>query len=327
MSWLTLVQALALTMAGAMIILALAFGVIDRGLRARLTGTGARSERSLTMLAALPLLGAAVFVAGCLFPALAALWVPSMDHCLAHGQGGHLHLCPTHLPAHSSSWVGWLVLGLAGIVPVFYLTDLFRRLIATERLKSQLERASQREGVVRLIEASAVICFVVGVFRPVLFVSRALWEGLNESERGVLVAHELAHIARRDSLREVFARLLLAFHLPTSRARLLEDLSLTREQACDDQAAHVCGDRLAVAQLIVRIKRMALPSPSLSATLGAASISGASLDARIEHLLDPQPDAQPDLRLWWAIGLLLIAIFAAAHFLHHDVEHLLAALY
>ncbi|HEX4954679.1 MAG TPA: M56 family metallopeptidase [Thermoanaerobaculia bacterium] len=93
-----------------------------------------------------------------------------------------------------------------------------------------------RPGLFRLPGAGSP--FVLGAFRPAIYLPASV----GEAELPHVLLHELAHVARRDSLRQGAARLLHAlfwFHplLPWARRRL----AAAAEAACDRRVACALG--------------------------------------------------------------------------------------
>ena len=84
----------------------------------------------------------------------------------------------------------------------------------------------------------------VGVRRGVMIVPAGFTERVGESDLDAVVAHELAHIRRRDFVKNVLYELLslpVAFHpvVWLTRSRVAE----SREMVCDAMAAEAVGGR------------------------------------------------------------------------------------
>ncbi len=96
--------------------------------------------------------------------------------------------------------------------------------------------------------------FTVGWLTPHIFVAHELSQTLPEVELEAVLAHEVAHVRRRDPLRLFLLRGLAntLFWLPAIR-RLVEDLSDEAEIAADDAVAPSL--RLALASAILRVAR------------------------------------------------------------------------
>lgn len=144
---------------------------------------------------------------------------------------------------------------------------------------------------------------------------------VSSSELEVVVRHEQAHRRRRDALGALIAELLSRLHLPPIRRRLLADLHLASEQACDELAARDPGERLFVAETILRIVRLSAGRPPVRDTL-LPTVIGSDIEERIDALLRhaPTPNGRPCLAS--LIGGSLLAGFACtfSDWLHHAVE-------
>ena len=127
---------------------------------------------------------------------------------------------------------------------------------------------------------------VVGLLRPVLLIPMHLASGLTPVQLNVLLAHELAHIQRRDHLLnaiQLTGEVLLFFNpVVWWISRVIRE---EREQCCDAVAARRMGEpmELARALLVLAEHRRATP-PRLAMAAG----SGALL-TRIERLVAPAP--------------------------------------
>jgi Zn-dependent protease with chaperone function len=165
-----------------------------------------------------------------------------------------------------------------------------------------------------------------GLFRRRVIASRGLLAGLPADLLAAVVAHEEAHSVRRDGLRRALAGVLSVAHLPATRRAVLADLDLAIEQACDDEAGLRVGDRLTVARALLAVRRLGQTRPC-PAALGALSIGGSSLDARVAALVEEPaaPSPRSWRRLTWALACLLGAALAADT-MHHLAESTLGLL-
>ena len=116
---------------------------------------------------------------------------------------------------------------------------------AVERLGFPLHR-------VRVVTGLPNPAFTVGWRTPNVFVARTLSHTLSAAELEAVLAHEIAHVRRRDPLRLFLLRGLAStlFWLPAIR-RLVEDLADEAEIAADDAVAPSL--RLALASAMLRV--------------------------------------------------------------------------
>lgn len=147
-----------------------------------------------------------------------------------------------------------------------------------------LERASAREAQngdvdepVQLVPGREPLAFS-GCGK--IFVAQMLRERLSTEEYRALLLHEEAHLRRHDGLLLILARLASACYLPPLRNRLLAELVLASEQACDQSAAELCGIHV-VAAAILKVERLLGQRPSEIVPAFAEGF----VRARIERLL------------------------------------------
>jgi beta-lactamase regulating signal transducer with metallopeptidase domain len=142
-----------------------------------------------------------------------------------------------------------------------------------------------------IIDASFPIVAVVGVVRPRLIVARSVIDACSEAELRAVVAHERAHLRRRDNARRAILQTTpdLVGWLPIARAIDLAWHDAT-EEAADDQAA-ASGDavRLALASALVRVARLAPPEHAAADLPASALYRGERLERRVRRLLASSP--------------------------------------
>ena len=204
------------------------------------------------------------------------------DHCHTHGGHGH-HLCVWH-PPHAS-FEPWVVL-FVGVVSVLGLVMMAREAVTLWRewrLARALVRSSvPSEGGIRVLEHREPLALTVGVFHPVILVSQGLLETASARTRRVVLAHERAHVRRRDTARAILDRLFGALAPRRVREVAQRELVLACEQACDREAARAEGEagEVHVASALLEIARMRMPTPTFGKSAGASSIY-----ARVTHLI------------------------------------------
>jgi Zn-dependent protease with chaperone function len=293
----------------------------------RLTAQAAPESRHrwLLLVALSPVLLPAAGVLATLTPSLLGLIWPDFDHCLGHG--GHAHLCFVHLPAHLGNEVSWAVLFCS---VVLLGARVVRGIIGLRRgsswTSSLLSRAVANPALsARVLPIDAPLCLSVGVLRPATVVSRGFVASVNADDLAAVLVHERTHAKRKDTLVRLFARAATPFMLPWVRARLLAEIELAAERSCDEAAARSIGDRLTMAEVILKVERLvsAMPHPLRTVT---ASFGGTAVPARVAALLEPP---RPDVKgaaLPVCVGAVLVALFAASEPLHHVTETILGTL-
>lgn len=159
----------------------------------------------------------------------------------------------------------------------------------------------QRPRLFRLPESGGP--FVLGALRPTIYLPRAV--GAAELEHVLL--HELAHVARRDGLRQGLARLLQVlfwFHplLPWARRRL----AAAAEAACDRKVARALGQEASGyrATLLAFYQRAVASSPGMPFLAPPTAL-------RLRLAAIAEAGRRPTLAVRLA-GALLVAVLAAA---------------
>ncbi len=284
----------------------------------------ARRARVLTTLCLAPLAAGVVLALACLLPSLyASLW-PGLDHCTRHADE-HLHLCLVHPPQATLGLTSLLIAcGGAALVLVRAVPGLVR-LLRAGRVLARLRSVSNPVDLpgVRSVDSDAVFSFTGGLLRPDIYLSRGLREQMQPILLAAVLAHERAHVHRRDVLRRHLAQLGALLHAPGTARALLSALELACEEACDAEAAIALGDRVQVAQAIVAVARLGpRPPPALAA--GVVGFTAEALTHRVTALLAPPP-SEP-IRSRWPLAGAFVALVVLAPALHHATETVLSLL-
>jgi len=165
------------------------------------------------------------------------------------------------------------------------------------------------------------IVAVVGVIRPRLVVARSVLESCTPEELQAILAHEQHHLDRRDNASRVWfaaAPDLLAW-LPISR-RMSAAWQEASEEAADDAAARL-GEtgRVALAQALIRVARLAPARQHVQELPVSALYRGEDLDRRIRRLLSPPAISADDSSLWQqriAVITVVVGCAMTLHFVH-----------
>jgi len=179
------------------------------------------------------------------------------------------------------------------------------------RARAALERAA---GLMRIptpplavLDEDAMVLQCAGVRRPSILISRGACAALDDAELETALAHELAHLERRDPALGwalMAARLVLWFNPVVhvvSRA-LTQEL----ERRADERSATATGDGVALASALLKVFRGTdgadraprWPVPGLDTGGRAVTrFRAAALEARCRRLLDGAPAAAAGSRL------------------------------
>lgn len=295
--------------------------VIERNTRTYRPTTRAQI---LALTALAPTALALVFTLLCFVPSIEASLGFATDHCLHH-QDGHAHFCFVHHPVlhEPIAWVAVILLLGAAIGTVGRQLLL---MLGAHRLAARLTSVGQVHPVLRatVVNTSVPFAASVGFTRPRIFISDSLVRALPADQLAAVIAHESAHIARRDNLWRSVLQTLAVVNLPRVRRRLLDSFALSCEQACDEDAATRVGDRLTVADAIISVERLFghIPLSPHAAHFGEGDIA-----TRVEALLHaPQRALANSRRVVVLICSAAALSIVAADPLHHATETLLGLL-
>lgn len=282
---------------------------------------GLRSARVRAMVALLPTLAvAAVALAFARAPSVPALWhtVDATGGLSIPVRDTYLSLAPAALPLLALAYVAVVAtrltlrvrrarranatlrtLAASGETPAALVSTLVARLAAALRIPPP------EVLVVPGLRGGAA---VVGVRHPLLLVDRGLVRQLDRHELEGVLAHELAHVQRRDNLVAALLGVVrdVAFFVPAgswSLRRLLRE----REHAADTTAVDVTGRPGALAGGLLKVLESARGP---SAVACAPLLAEGTLVARVEELCDDRP-APTRLRRYAEVGVTVLALSGA----------------
>ncbi len=174
--------------------------------------------------------------------------MPVLPHC-------HDGVCDQHSPLITAQSAGSVaLLALAGVLSTVCLIGAIRALLlAHQRLRTLFALGRPSADQARLIvDTNHLFAWCCGLLRPRIVLSRGLVETLTEEELQVVLAHEEAHAARFDNLRNLSARWSTVLWPTSARKRIREDLADDNERACDAAVLSRVGDQ-GVLQRVARL--------------------------------------------------------------------------
>jgi len=141
-----------------------------------------------------------------------------------------------------------------------------------------------------LLESPAIVTpMTVGAISPVVLLPPS-WRSWSEARMRAVIAHEMAHVRRRDPLVAMLAhvnRCLFWFH---PLAWWLEQaLEAAAEHACDEAAVRMTGAREAYAQTLLDMAQLVSRHGRRVAWRGAGMDGRGRLGRRIDHILNASP--------------------------------------
>lgn len=294
---------------------------------AALRGSLVRTPRARRLVLLAPVLAAAAAAVASILEAetyLPQLWIASS----AAASGQVLELLGELRVISDARGVDLLFLGWLAVVTVllsrrawgvFATRQLLRRAEpvhrdhALQRMANRLAGAMAAPDVaVRLLPACPGGALAAGVRRPVVAIDPALLESLDRQEIEGLLAHEIAHVARRDALVAVAVGVFsdLTFFLPTVHV-VGRWLRREREESADDWASRQTLRPAALASGILKVwesasprvqslqvcgavpsaialSRLRLPGRSAGMSVGARTVA-----TRVERLVAQGPQRSP----------------------------------
>ena len=178
---------------------------------------------------------------------------------------------------------------------------------------------------VRLFESAWVHApLTMGWLKPVILLPIGFVNHLSFAEVEAVLAHELAHIARRDwifNLLQAFVESLFYYH--PAVWWISQVVRRERENACDDVALAATGNPLAFARALVQVQEMAAPIPAL-----ALALSGKRrrpLLERVRRILNQAPQQQHQVMEKITATVILLALLALVGLRANSVPSIEAA--
>lgn len=180
-------------------------------------------------------------------------------------------------------------------------------------VRAMLDELCDRAGMTRRVRLSIAPCTHVplsfGLIRPEIGLPPRTLEDLGEDEQRAVLAHELAHLARRDILWLWLARALgIAFWFQPLQRRVARELERRAEFAADLWARGRIGSGAPLASALAEIagwlveERRSLPAAPMAR-------ERSQLVRRVELLLEHETAREP--RAWSGVAPLACAVVAA----------------
>lgn len=270
-------------------------------LSARLLGrVGARAEHRMWVGA----LGAAVVLPAC------HLWLAGWFSGAGAGAGGNV-MTRVSLTGGASGadgamrlpvWAVDAVLAVYGCALLFFAARLAWGVWKTRRIAGQATAVSLEGGLAaswtlyskRLRGSDVRICcsravsgpVVVGMRRPVLLVPEGFLDSVAAEDWEAALAHEFAHIERRDFLKSVaYGALSLPVGWHPVVRLIVARIAESREVVCDEMAAEAAQGRKEYAHSLLRLAQMLMDGPRREPLQAIGIFDGNTLERRVMTLL------------------------------------------
>ncbi|MFC6996400.1 M56 family metallopeptidase [Rufibacter roseus] len=183
-----------------------------------------------------------------------------------------------HLPAVVTLWLlGMLLMTLRLLGGWVYVQRLksYRTQLVAEAWQQKAVQLGQRLGLkqaVKVAESALVqVPMVVGHFKPLVLLPLGALSGLSTAQVEAILAHELAHVYRRDYLMNLLQSVVETLFFFHPGVWWISDCIRTeREHACDDLALALCGDSLTYAYALTSLEEMNMKKNETSPRLAMA---------------------------------------------------------
>ena len=184
-----------------------------------------------------------------------------------------------------------------------------------ESLAVELSARLKLWRVVKLVACDRInVPAVLGTVWPVILIPPAMLTGVSIDQWRIVLAHELAHVRRYDSLVNLVQMLVESlFFFNPAVWWISRQVRTEREACCDALAVQVSGQPLSVARTLVEVAQSVhegstTPSPVPLTAFAEPNDTG-SLTDRVRRLVQPNLASRP--RLTW-LGLLTATLVLVA---------------
>ncbi|QDT43749.1 Methicillin resistance mecR1 protein [Gimesia alba] len=225
--------------------------------------------------------------------------------------------------------IGVMLALVWAVVAVWFLIKLVRGLLVVQRLRRSLRPATDpritnamlqvnpdmgQSKMAPVYESEIVPApLTLGLWRSVIVIPEGLAESLNESELACVLAHEVAHVTRHDTLIAILQQLAgIGFWWNPLLRMINRQISQLRERICDDYVVQRLGEGLPLAEAIVKVAEWSVtrgvPVPLTTTLLDEAG----DMEQRITRLMKPDRRLSVKLNLKSAAFIGLVGIMLAA---------------
>jgi Zn-dependent protease with chaperone function len=213
-----------------------------------------------------------------------------------------------------------LLAGLGTLISQVVRTRVALRRLGVRRPSTPFltQAASALQIRVELCGDDRCFCCCAGLLFPNVIISSGMLELLDEAEATAVLAHEAAHVRRRDPARALAVRCAAnaLFYLPLAR-HLSKKALVASELGADSLAASVAGRPALVRALLEVLGKV---RPVLGTVTEMASLD--ALDSRIEALRTKAlPKSRPRAHIQLASGLALAGLLLMAAWLPPPAPH------
>ena len=219
-----------------------------------------------------------------------------------------------HLPLILCIWIlGVAFFALRLLGGIAYVQHLKHHKVAPlspswqQRLQQLATQLPLRRPVALMESALVKTPMAIGYLKPVVLLPIGAINGLSAEQVEAVLAHELAHIYRRDYLFNILQSLIEAlYYFNPAVWWISANIRMERENCCDDIAVALCGNSLAYAKALVKIEEASQSNPRMAMAL--ARKGKGRLLHRIKRILNQPQNKSHIMEKFTATALLLAAI-------------------
>ena len=154
----------------------------------------------------------------------------------------------------------------------------------------------------------------IGLFNPVVLIPESLLNKLNEAELKQVIAHELAHLRRRDDWTNLLQKIIEAFLFFHPAVLFLKNrLNLEREIACDDAVVSKSGENRQYIECLVHLVEIVSFSPKPVLASGALHTKK-QIFKRIEALMQTNRTFKIGISIIGICAVLILITIGVYHF-------------
>jgi bla regulator protein BlaR1 len=171
-----------------------------------------------------------------------------------------------------------------------------------EHLQTKL---NYKQKVALLSSAAVKVPMVIGYFKPVILVPAGVLTLLTPAELEAVIAHELAHIYRKDFVFNILQTFIESlFYFNPAVWWISAYIRTERENCCDDIAVTISGHRLSYVKALVKLEEANQASPRMA--MAFAKRGKGHLLLRVKRILN-QPQNKSSMMEKFSASILLIA--------------------
>ncbi|MEM8527178.1 MAG: M56 family metallopeptidase [Bacteroidota bacterium] len=173
--------------------------------------------------------------------------------------------------------------------------------------KIRLKALSNRLGIFQKVELRESLLtnvpIALGHLKPLILLPIGTINALPIEQVEAILAHELAHIGRKDYLVNLLQSIVeIFFFFNPAVWWMSAQIRMERENCCDDQAMLLCEDKLTYAKALLHLKEIQYKTPALSLSFFG---SKNQLLKRVQRILN-HPNQQSRIMEKFAVTCLLI---------------------